>query len=370
MKKNFFLFLILILIMSCINTHAADMCKPGALEEINYLQGDDTYATMTYCTKTLFKSAGCMPSSYAMIVANLSDRSVTPKEIRDYICAGGLKSVVRTAEDNGNCASCALKTNEYPAAKEMAEHFNVTFSQLSISTSDATDQKVNELKDILNSGKMIIASIVCPNPGQGNDVKGCKFTSSSSGHYIVLSNVDSNGQIVVLNPGSQATAKNAWSDQVIKDEVIAVLNQGMWEATGTATTCNTGTGSQSGGSSGGMMNDPHSNIFPNIEGTKCENGNESTIFVDCNGEYTVLKEFLDDLFLLIKIAAPVLVIVLSTIDYVKALANSNADELKKTNKRTIMRLIIGLLIFLLPFLLDLLFQLFGLYGLNTSGIGK
>ena len=56
-------------------------------------------------------------------------------------------------------------------------------------------------------------------------------------------------------------------------------------------------------------------------------------------------------------------------DYIKAIASSNADDMKKANQRTIKRLIVGLIVFFLPFLLEILFELFGLYDLSTCGVG-
>ena len=81
-----------------------------------------------------------------------------------------------------------------------------------------------------------------------------------------------------------------------------------------------------------------------------------------------MQEFLQDIFTLIKFFAPTLVLALSTIDYVKAISAQNADEIKKANGRFVKRLVAGIVVFLLPFILDLLFEIFGLYGLDTCGI--
>lgn len=98
--------------------------------------------------------------------------------------------------------------------------------------------------------------------------------------------------------------------------------------------------------------------------------------VSCNslfmkdGAYNSLYYVLQDAFTLIKFAAPILVIVLSSMDYIKAITSHDAEGLKKANTKFIKRLVIGVLIFLLPFLLDLVFEAFGLYDLSTCGIGK
>jgi len=122
------------------------------------------------------------------------------------------------------------------------------------------------------------------------------------------------------------------------------------------------------GSLGGSVGDPYpDNGFSPIEKN---NNNKCSIFINAKtGEYNEFYEFLQGLFTLIKIAAPVLVIALSTIDYIKALASSNADEMKKVTQRTIKRAVIGLIVFFLPFLLDILFELFGLYDISGCNIG-
>ena len=67
-------------------------------------------------------------------------------------------------------------------------------------------------------------------------------------------------------------------------------------------------------------------------------------------------------FRFIKFAAPALLIVMSVIDYVKVIASSDADELKKVNKKTVTRIIFTLLIFFLPILISVLLRLLGLQG--------
>ena len=113
------------------------------------------------------------------------------------------------------------------------------------------------------------------------------------------------------------------------------------------------------------------NVFPDIDAEDTVDGCSTALVRQTSDgvEFTTLGQFLQDLFSLIRIAVPALVIILTTIDYIKAIASSNADELKKANGRTVKRLIIGILVFLLPFLLDILFDLFGLYDLSRCNIG-
>lgn len=119
---------------------------------------------------------------------------------------------------------------------------------------------------------------------------------------------------------------------------------------------------------GGRLEDPYPKIFPTF--TSSSEYNCDTIFKDNEGNDTALKVFLNNLFNLIKILTPAIVIILTIIDYAKVITSNNADAMKKTNKRTIKRIVIGLIIFFLPFILDIVFQLFGLYDIKTCGIGS
>ncbi len=106
-----------------------------------------------------------------------------------------------------------------------------------------------------------------------------------------------------------------------------------------------------------------------LEPIESESINCESIFKS-DGEYNSLYYALQDGFKIMKFAAPILVIILSTIDYVKAITSHDAEGLKKANGKFVKRLIIGILIFLLPFLLDFLFETFGIYDLETCGIGQ
>ena len=78
-----------------------------------------------------------------------------------------------------------------------------------------------------------------------------------------------------------------------------------------------------------------------------------------SGEFT---EFLKDAFGLMKIAGPILVIIMTTIDLIKAVASGGKDDLPKLGTKTVKRLIYAVLLFVIPSLLDWVFKLFGIYG--------
>lgn len=119
--------------------------------------------------------------------------------------------------------------------------------------------------------------------------------------------------------------------------------------------------------SGGSTYDIYGDNFIN----KPESSNDftcQTILINQYGEPTEFKKILDGIFNLIQVAAPLIAIALTILDYYKVLTTTG--DTKKANIRTIKRIVIATLIVFLPLLLDLLFHLFGLYDLSTCNIGK
>ncbi len=130
-----------------------------------------------------------------------------------------------------------------------------------------------------------------------------------------------------------------------------------------------GSSSSKKGPTNGRYVDPYPNIFGRVNLETYDDVGCNTYFFDSKGNETKLKELIDDLFYVIQISIPVIVIILSTIDYVSALLAQDADKVKQATRKMMKRVMIGLIIFFLPMFLDLLFHLFGLYDLGSCGIG-
>lgn len=75
---------------------------------------------------------------------------------------------------------------------------------------------------------------------------------------------------------------------------------------------------------------------------------------------------LQQIFTIMGYLAPVLCLVLSTIDFLKAAANQDKEGLTKAFKATAKRLILTIILFFLPTLINFVFPLLGWYG--TCGI--
>lgn len=78
--------------------------------------------------------------------------------------------------------------------------------------------------------------------------------------------------------------------------------------------------------------------------------------------------YLQFTFDLIKYIAIVLLLVLTIVEYGKAVASSNQDAIKKATINTVKRLIIAAVIFMLPMLVEFLFKVLGIYSSTTCGI--
>ena len=63
-----------------------------------------------------------------------------------------------------------------------------------------------------------------------------------------------------------------------------------------------------------------------------------------------------------KYIAPILVIILTILDFIKALAAQNDDDMKKAQGKFIKRLIVAALLFLLPLIINFALKTFGFYS--------
>ena len=77
--------------------------------------------------------------------------------------------------------------------------------------------------------------------------------------------------------------------------------------------------------------------------------------------------FLQQIFNIIKYLGPLLCLIFSVIDFVKAAASQDKEALAKAGKTTLKRVILALCLFFIPLLINYLFPLIGFYG--TCGIG-
>ena len=78
----------------------------------------------------------------------------------------------------------------------------------------------------------------------------------------------------------------------------------------------------------------------------------------------LLQQVLD----IIKVVGPILVVVLSSIDFVKVIIKSDDEAMGKAQKKLVTRLILAALLFFIPILVTVLLDLFGLTSASTCGL--
>ena len=69
---------------------------------------------------------------------------------------------------------------------------------------------------------------------------------------------------------------------------------------------------------------------------------------------------------IIRYGLPAIVIILSILDYIKALASEDEGEMKKVNKRFMIRILVVALLFIVPFILDFILKIFNIPGLTAT----
>ena len=71
---------------------------------------------------------------------------------------------------------------------------------------------------------------------------------------------------------------------------------------------------------------------------------------------------------IVKVVGPILVILLSSVDFIMVIIKSDNEQFQKAQKKLITRLILALLLFLVPVIVEILLQIFGFTGSATAGI--
>lgn len=72
-----------------------------------------------------------------------------------------------------------------------------------------------------------------------------------------------------------------------------------------------------------------------------------------------LADILNYVFQIIRIVVPILVVILITIDFTKAVAASKEEDMKKAQKTAIKRIIVGVIIFFVPTIVKIILWLIG-----------
>ena len=140
---------------------------------VNYYQGD--YSNVSYGYGTSIASAGCGPTSMAMVLTYLTGDTIDPPMTADFSLKNGFR-----VEGNGT------SWDYFPA---IARKYNI---ECESSAPDAS-KVINDL----SNGKVMILSMA---PGD--------FTRG--GHFIALRGITDNGQVIVADPASRERSSVTW----------------------------------------------------------------------------------------------------------------------------------------------------------------
>jgi len=170
-------------------------------EKKYYNQAD--YSNVAYCSgmvdnngkTSTIQSSGCLPTSFAMVVAALKDATVTPTTVANNICSN-----YRHYRGEGSGTNQTILND------------TSFLSQYSIQSTHVTSDYENQIKTALENNKIIIVN-----------VKGGIFNPSSGGHFFVLSGINNDGTVSVYDPGSRGRTKNYNISDFIDD-----ISTGIW----------------------------------------------------------------------------------------------------------------------------------------------
>lgn len=111
---------------------------------------------------------------------------------------------------------------------------------------------------------------------------------------------------------------------------------------------------------------PKTDIWNNEEETENCTGSNS-ILGDIEDEDSVAW-LVQQILNYIKILGPILVVLLSSIDFISVIVKSDDEAMAKAQKKLILRLILAVLLFLIPTLVEAILQIFGITGNSTCGL--
>jgi len=156
----------------------------GSMEVTYYNQLDERWANIMYGTSSTIGEAGCGPTSMAIVISTFTGEAHDPVELANWSVANGHR-----CEGNGSYHSLI---------PESAKAYGLTVT-------GAGKSDGQKIVDALSSGKLVVAIMA-------------KGHFTTSGHFIVLRGVTSEGKILVADPASYNRSGQEWDLSIILDE--------------------------------------------------------------------------------------------------------------------------------------------------------
>lgn len=160
-----------------------DTVGNGVKEVVYFNQLEEPWASLPYASSTVANS-GCGPTSMAIVISTLTGKNVTPEMTKSF------------AEDNGEYVQGQGTSHSFIG--NAAAHWGLTCERVG---KDRMDNVVQALKE----GKMVVE--IC---------EAYTITGGSSGHFIVLTGVTSDGYITIADCASRERTGKVYSVETIK----------------------------------------------------------------------------------------------------------------------------------------------------------
>ena len=160
-----------------------DTVGNGVKEVVYFNQLEEPWASLPYASSTVANS-GCGPTSVAIVISTLTGKNVTPEMTKSF------------AEDNGEYVQGQGTSHSFIG--NAAAHWGLTCERVG---KDRMDDVVQALKE----GKMVVE--IC---------EAYTITGGSSGHFIVLTGVTSDGYITIADCASRERTGKVYSVETIK----------------------------------------------------------------------------------------------------------------------------------------------------------
>lgn len=155
----------------------------GAVNVVYFSQYDTRWKDTAYGRTGTIGRSGCGPTSLAIAISSLGGRTVLPTEVASWAAANGYY-----VEGAGS---------RHSLIPDGARHWGIPVKGVGYDW--------QAVVDALADGKLVIAIM-----GKGH------FTSS--GHFIVLRGVTSDGKILVADPASTKRSEQLWNASIITSE--------------------------------------------------------------------------------------------------------------------------------------------------------
>ncbi len=167
----------------------------ASTEVVYYNQADSRWGSKNYGKTNDIAHAGCGPTALAMVVASMTNNSVTPDEVADW-------SVENDHRCEGNGSYHTLIT-------EGGAHYGLTVTGIG--------RDAKRLVEALEDGKLVIAIM-------------SKGHFTSGGHFIVIRGVTSEGKLLVADPSSYKRSEQEWAVNLVVNEASRKAGEGgpLW----------------------------------------------------------------------------------------------------------------------------------------------